>query len=180
MGIKTIDNGEKVFGEKLEGIEYIMRIGVYGIAFNRVNLLIGLEQLLLKIRNCLWQKMKMLYTIILFFILLLLVGCGSKLKLPDNPIVFDTKDNGTYMSIIWGEKEYVPYCAFDPSQVGECIGYYESNGDKVFVCKLKGQSEDEWLVDELGLDNCDEGMIFREKNTTKIPSGLSSDYEWNK
>jgi hypothetical protein len=28
------------------------------------------------------------------------------------------------------------------------------------------------LVDALGLNNCDEGMVFREKNTTKIPSGL--------
>ena len=124
--------------------------------------------------------MKKFIYIILVFILLLLVGCGSKLKLPDNPVVFDTKDNGTYMSIIWGDKEYVPYCELDPSQVGDCIGYYENEGSKVYVCKLKGQSIDEWLVDDLGLDNCGEGMIFREKNTTKIASGLSSDYEWNK
>ena len=124
--------------------------------------------------------MKKIIYIIPVFILLLLAGCGSKLQLPDNPVVFDTKDNGVYMSIIWGDKEYVPYCAFDPSQVGECIGYYESSGHKIFVCKLKGQSEDEWLVDAIGLDNCDEGMIFREKKTTSIPSGLSSDYEWNK
>lgn len=124
--------------------------------------------------------MKKIRYFIAVFILLLLVGCGSKLQLPNNPVVFDTKDNGVYMSIISSDKEYVPFCAFDPSQVGECIGYYESNGHKVFVCKLNGQSEDEWLVDDLGSDNCDEGMIFREKNTTKIPSGLSSDYEWNK
>ena len=87
--------------------------------------------------------MKKIIYIIPVFILLLLAGCGSKLQLPDNPVVFDTKDNGVYMSIIWGDKEYVPYCAFDPSQVGECIGYYESSGHKIFVCKLKGQSEDE-------------------------------------
>lgn len=65
-------------------------------------------------------------------------------------------------------------------QVGDCIGYYKNEGSKVYVCKLKGQSEDEWLVDDLGLDNCNEGMIFREKNTKSIPSGLASDYEWNK
>ena len=113
-------------------------------------------------------------------ILLLLLGCGSRLQLPDNPIIFDTKEADGHMSIIWDDKEYVPFCAFDPSQVGACIGYYKSNGDKIYVCKLKGQSEEEWLVDVLGLDNCDEGMVFREKNTTNIPSGLSSDYEWNK
>ncbi len=124
--------------------------------------------------------MKKIIYIIPVFILLVLVGCGSELKLPDNPVVFDTKDNGTYMSIIWDDKEYVPFCAFDPSQVGDCIGYYKNEDSKVYVCKLKGQSEDEWLVDDLGLDNCNEGMIFREKNTKSIPSGLASDYEWNK
>lgn len=118
--------------------------------------------------------------IIPIFILLLLTGCGSKLQLPDDPIVFDTRDNEEYMSIVWDNKEYVPFCALDPSKVGECIGYYESSGSKIYVCKLKDQSEDEWLVDVLGLDNCDEGMIFREKGTKTIPSGLSSDYEWNK
>ncbi len=122
---------------------------------------------------------KILY-IIPVLILFLLVGCGSKLKLPDNPVVFDTIEKDEYMSIIWCNKEYVPFCAFDPSQVGDCIGYYENNGNKIFVCKLKGQSPDEWIVDDLGLDNCDEGMIFREKRTTDIPNDLSSDYEWNK
>jgi hypothetical protein len=124
--------------------------------------------------------MKKILYIVPVFILFLLVGCGSKLQLPDNPVIFDIKESDEYASIIWGNKEYVPFCAFDPSQVGDCIGYYENEGSKVYVCKLKGQSEDEWLVTDLGLDNCDEGMVFREKNTRKIPSGLSSDYEWNK
>lgn len=30
----TLDNDEKTFGERLEGIEYIERIGVYGIVIN--------------------------------------------------------------------------------------------------------------------------------------------------
>ena len=124
--------------------------------------------------------MKKIIYIVPVFILLILVGCGSKLVLPDNPVVFDTKDNGKYMSIIWGDKEYVPYCTFDSTQVGDCIGYYMNEGSIVYVCKLKGQSEDEWLVDNLGLNICNEGMVFREKNTQNIPSGMSSDYKWNK
>lgn len=123
--------------------------------------------------------MKRIACIISVFILFLLVGCGSKLELPDNPIIFDTKVNDGYLSIVSEEKEYVPYCAFEPSQVGDCIGYYIDNGDKIYVCKLKGQSSDEWIVDVLDLDNCNEGMIFREKSTTHIPYGLSYEYEWN-
>jgi hypothetical protein len=123
------------------------------------------------------KKNKYLIPVLILF---LLVGCGSKLKLPDNPVVFKTKENDGYMSIIRGNKEYVPFCAFDPSQVGDCIGYYKNDGNKVFVCKLKGQSPDEWIVDVLSLSNCNEGMILREKSTTNIPNGLSSDYEWNK
>ena len=65
--------------------------------------------------------MKKIIYIIPAFILILLVGCGSKFKLPDNPVVFDSKDNGVYMSIVWVAKEYIPYCASNPSQVGECI-----------------------------------------------------------
>lgn len=114
------------------------------------------------------------------FIMLLLFGCGSQMKLPDKPVVFDTKNNKGYVSIISADKEYVPYCAFKPSQVGDCIGYYVDNGEKIYVCQLKGQSSDEWIVDVLDLENCNEGMIFREIDTTNIPEGLSSDYEWNK
>ena len=110
----------------------------------------------------------------------LLVACGSKLQLPENPVVFDTKETDEYTSIIWGDREYVPFCALEPSQVGECIGYYEDEGNKIYVCKLKGQSSNEWLVDVLNLDNCNEGMIFKEKRISNIPDGLSSGYEWNK
>ena len=124
--------------------------------------------------------MKKIIYLIPVFIMLLLFGCGSKTELPDKPVVFDIKKYDGYISIVAGEKEYVPYCAVEPSQVGDCIGYYEDNGDKIYVCKLKGQSSDEWIVDVLDLESCNEGMIFREISTTNIPKGLSSEYEWNK
>ncbi len=124
--------------------------------------------------------MKKIIYLIPAFIMLLLFGCGSKTQLPDKPVIFDIKENDGYISIVSGEKEYVPFCAFEPSQVGDCIGYYVDNGDKIYVCKLKGQSSDEWIVDVLDLENCNEGMIFKEKSTTNIPNGLSSEYEWNK
>jgi hypothetical protein len=124
--------------------------------------------------------MKKIIYIIPIIVLMLLSGCGSKIKLPENPVVFETKVNDNYLSIVRDDKEYVPFCAVEPSQVGKCIGYYENDGGRIYVCELKGRSPDEWIVDVLSLDNCDEGMIFREKNTKEIPDGLSSDYEWNK
>jgi predicted small lipoprotein YifL len=127
--------------------------------------------------------MKKIISITLVSLLLLigLTGCGKQqLELPDKPVVFETTDNGDYISIKWNEKEYVPYCSFSPSQLGECLGYYlADDGEKVYVCELKEQSSDEWLVDTIALKNCNEGMIFKEKNTTNIPDGLESDYEWN-
>ena len=75
---------------------------------------------------------KILYAI-LIIMMSLSVGCGSSLALPDHPIVFETKTNGEYLYIVWGSREYVPYCAFDPSQVVDCIGYYEDGAARVFV-----------------------------------------------
>lgn len=123
------------------------------------------------------KKILLIFPVLLF---VSLAGCGSKSKLPDHPIVFETKVNDSYLSILWSDKEYLPFCAVDPSQVGDCIGYYKNDRNKIYVCQLKGQSSDEWIVDSLNLDNCNEGMIYKEKNTPDIPNALSSDYEWNK
>lgn len=118
---------------------------------------------------------------VLFIIVLGLTGCGKQLALPDNPKVFTVDHSkGSYISLVFEDKEYVPYCALEPSQIGECIGYYKEDGEMIYVCTLKGQSADEWIVDVLNLDNCREGMVFREINTTVIPDGLESDYSWNK
>lgn len=115
----------------------------------------------------------------LLILIMLLGGCNSKIQLPDNPIVFETKENDGYKSILWNDKEYVPYCPLESSQIGMCLGYYEENNELIYVCELKGLSSEEWIVDTLGLRICNEGMVLREVNTTNIPDGLFSDYDWN-
>lgn len=46
------------------------------------------------------------------------------------------------------------------------------------INKEEGYSSNEWIIETLGLNNCNEGMILREMNTTNIPDGLESEYEW--
>ncbi len=107
------------------------------------------------------------------------VSCGSSLKCPDDPVIFSTKENGEYLSIIRDDKEFVPFCAGSRTQMDQCLGYYLDGDQKVFICSLKMQSPDEWIIDYAGEDHSGL-MIYREKNTTNIPHGLYSDYKWNK
>ena len=52
-------------------------------------------------------------------------------------------------------------------------------GDIEKICsnrdKFKDYSQDEWLISY----SMGESMLCKEKNTTKIPEGLASEYEWN-
>lgn len=116
----------------------------------------------------------------IFAMLVLLVSCTSTAKLPDNPILFKIKANKEYTSITWNDKEYISYCPLSPSLVGNCLGYYIEDDNKIYVCELKGKSSEEWIIDTLNLDLCNEGMIYREINTTNIPEDLQSEYKWNK
>lgn len=106
-------------------------------------------------------------------------SCGSALKCPEDPVIFETKENGRYLSVLWNDKEYVPFCSGSRTQMDECLGYFLDGDRKVFICSLKMQSPDEWIIDYSGEDHS-ELMIYREKNTRTIPVGLYSDYEWNK
>lgn len=98
-------------------------------------------------------------------LLFFLTGCGNQIQLPDDPIQFETFNNGDGISLLWDNKEYIPYSPLERnSQIGECIGYYDDlYGEKIYVCKLKGESESEWLISTIALKNCNEGEIFRAK-----------------
>lgn len=50
---------------------------------------------------------------------------------------------------------------------------------RVYIFELKGFSADEWIIETMALNNCNEGMILREINAIDIPDGLESEYEWN-
>ena len=115
-----------------------------------------------------------------------LAGCGARLQLPDTPVVYQQTVGDEYAYLTEDDKIYVPYCPYEPNLLGECIGYCdiesEESGDtfRVFICELKGYSSDRWIVEVLDTGSTREGMILREiKNTTEIPEGLSSEYEWN-
>lgn len=126
---------------------------------------------------------RLLLTIAL--LICVLSGCGVSTKLPDEPIVFDfrTNEDKGYAYLSVDDKIYVPYCPFKRRYIGDCIGYFDaaadeySGGSRWYVYEFNGYSSDEWIIDYLPTIN--EGMIYREINTTNIPEGLSSEYEWN-
>lgn len=106
-------------------------------------------------------------------LMMCLNACGSSIKLPDDPIVFEVNyDND--VTLVWNNREYV-YCGIFTGTkiIGNCLGYYtDKTNSKVYVCQLKGQSEGEWLIDTIALENCNEGAIYKEKNVTSIPGEI--------
>ena len=91
---------------------------------------------------------------------------------------FSAKENEDYVSIIWNDREYVPYCAISPTERGEYLGYMEDDPD-VEIYELDGYSSEEWIIDYLNLKSCGEAMLYKEVNVRDIPDGFSSEYEWN-
>ena len=108
-----------------------------------------------------------------------------KLTIPDDPAIFTAYDNQDgYIGLQWEEKGliYVPYMPLDPKLAGDCIGYFEyESGASAYVCAVKDLSETEWICDSLTstVNGHSEGMIYREINVKKVPTGWSSDYDWN-
>ena len=128
--------------------------------------------------------MKKVMFVVAFILMGILTGCGNRLQLPETPIVYQREHGDGYVYLTQGDKAYVPYCPFKADMLGECIGYCDeeateySDASRQYICELKGYSADEWIVEVLDT-GCTEGMIMREINTTEIPEGLSSEYEWN-
>lgn len=114
-----------------------------------------------------------------------LAGCGTKLQLPETPVVYQRAVGDEYVYLTEGDKVYVPYCPYKSNMLGKCIGYCDiestENGEtaREYICELKGYSSDQWIVEVLDTGYTREGMILRELNTTEIPKGLNSEYEWN-
>ena len=106
-------------------------------------------------------------------IMICLTACGSSLKLPDDPIVFEVNyDND--VTLVWNNREYVSCGTFTGTKIiGKCLGYYtDKTNSKIYVCQLKGQSEEEWLIDTIALDGSNEGSIYKEKNVISIPGEI--------
>ena len=81
-----------------------------------------------------------------------------------------------YVSIVWGDKIYVPYGALvSYGERGKQIGIVDGDkDDRVYECK--GYSTDEWIVTAIPYDA---PMLMREINVTDIPDGWQSEYDWN-
>ena len=124
--------------------------------------------------------------IIMLMTMSFLSGCGSKVQLSENPMVYESGVNEEleYAYLAYEDKIYIPYCPYEGKYLGDCIGYCDipedekAEGGTVYICEMKGYSSEEWIIEVLDT-NCREGMIYREINTTNIPEGLSSEYEWN-
>ena len=108
-------------------------------------------------------------------------------EVPDNLIRYEqgTNEEEGYAYLEYGDKRFVPYCAYEKKYLGDCIGYCDipaeeyTDASRVYVFELKGYSSDEWIIEMPELDNCSEGMILREINAEDVPEGLVSEYEWN-
>lgn len=110
-------------------------------------------------------------------VLAIAAGCSSDTG-NQEPVIFQQKENEDYVSIIWNDREYVPYCAISPTERGEYLGYMEDDPD-VEIYELDGYSSEEWIIDYLNLKSCGEAMLYKEVSVRDIPDGFSTEYEWN-
>ena len=116
-------------------------------------------------------------------ILVLIIGAFAWIKLNNtfdrsNPIIFEKGSNDNYSYIIYQNREYVPYCAYSSKEREKYLGYIgEDKQDEIYT--VKGYLEEEWLINLLNTGATKECMLYKEKNVTNIPEGLSSEYEWN-
>lgn len=108
-------------------------------------------------------------------IIVIALGIFIWSKCKTNPIIFEQGVSENYAYIVYNGKEYVPYSAISSTDRGKYLGYIKDNEvEKVY--KFKDYSQDEWLISY----SMGESMLYKEKNTTNIPEGLTSEYEWNK
>lgn len=118
---------------------------------------------------------KFIYFISLCLLMIMLSACSQKNSKLEN---MTTKSSDDYVSIIWEDRVYIPFCAISNSEQGAQLGIV--NGDKNDkVYEYKGHSSDDWIISFYKSGEMDGSMLMKEINTTKIPDNLESDYDWN-
>lgn len=118
---------------------------------------------------------KSIYFLSICLLMIMLSACGQKNSKLEN---MTTQSNEDYISIIWEDRVYVPFCAINNSEQGAQIGIV--NGDKNDqVYEYKGHSTDNWIISFYKSGEMDSSMLMKEINTTEIPDNLQSDYKWN-
>lgn len=118
---------------------------------------------------------KSIYFISLCLTTIMLSSCGQNNKKIEN---METQESNDYLSVIWRDKAYVPFCVVDNKERGIQIGIV--NGDKKDqIYEYKDYSTEEWIISFYKSGEMDTSMLMKEINVTKIPNNLQSDYEWN-
>ena len=117
---------------------------------------------------------KMIFPFLLIFMIIASLCACSKQK--SDLVVMSYEVGDEHVSIIYGDKTYVPYGPLSAYvDRGEQIGYINGNeNDKIY--EVKGYSTDEWIATAIPYDAA---MLYREINVTDIPEGWQSEYEWN-
>lgn len=105
-------------------------------------------------------------------------ACGSDTS-NNEIVIFQQRVNDHYLSIIWDDREYVPYCAIQPKERGKYLGYLE-NEPQEELYEFDGYSSEEWIIDYLNMGfGGGEAMLYKEISVQDIPDGLYSEYDWN-
>lgn len=121
---------------------------------------------------------KNIIVIMTVLITLCLSACGSN-NSKNQTIIFEQRVNDQYLSIIWEDREYVPYCAINPKNRGAYLGYLEDEPQEE-IYEFDGYSSGEWLIDYLNMGfGGGEAMLFKEISVQDIPDGFYSEYDWN-
>lgn len=103
---------------------------------------------------------------------IMLFACGKNTDLID----MSTVEGDEYMSVIWEDRTYIPFCVVSKNDCGAQIGYLDGETDNR-VCEYKDYPTDEWIASYLTVDGG--AMLCKEVSVTDIPDGLTSEYEWN-
>ncbi|MCM1540124.1 MAG: hypothetical protein NC121_02565 [Blautia sp.] len=121
---------------------------------------------------------KNIIVIMTVLITLCLSACGSN-NSNNQTIIFEQRVNDQYLSIIWEDREYVPYCAINPKNRGAFLGYLEDES-QVEIYEFDGYSSEEWLIHYLNIGFGGGGaMLFKEISVQNVPDGFYSEYDWN-
>ena len=127
------------------------------------------------------QQLSLINALCSIGVAVLVIFIGVFLSLPhfdkSDPIIFERILNGEYSSVVYEEREYLPFAPCSPRERTAYLGYVgEDEADEIY--SYKDYDTDEWLVSYLNSGMMADCMLIKEKNTTNIPDGLSSEYEW--
>ena len=116
---------------------------------------------------------KSIYFISIFSLMIMLYVSDQENKKLEN---MTTQYTDNYVSIIWEDRTYIPFCAIDNSEKGIQIGIV--NGDKNYrVYEYRAYSTDEWIISFYRSGEMDNSMLMKEINVTEIPDNLQYDYK---